>query len=321
MNMSVSKSLMDNAKMHMRELVIPNYNNPSIIIWSVANECLTKLPAIRNVVSEMHDYVHSLDRTRITAYANPQSFGVLPQLVSELTDIASYNWYCGWYAEQAPAGDPTGGLDILTALADSYHHYYPNQPMGISEYGASACIDQHEQNPGIPHPTGKWFPEEYQNHLHEAYWKQVSKIPYIYGVFVWCMYDFNVEAWDRGSAPSMNWKGLVTQDRKTRKDAFYYYKANWSDTPFVYITSRRHTKRTEAQTPIKIYSNCPAVELTVNGKSFPGVTADHGVFNWNNITLQPGKNTIQVVANKGGKRHNDECIWTYKERVKTDNKE
>ena len=305
---SVSKALMDNVKLQLRELVLQNYNNPSLLIWGVGNECYVRYPEIRTAVAEMHDYVHSLDRTRVTSYANPRNFGDIPQLVSELTDVASYNWYCGWYIDtDRPEGPGTG----MGELADSYHEYYPDQSIGISEYGASGCIDHHEQNPKLPNPAGKFFPEEYQTYLHETYWKQVSERPYIYGVFIWSMFDFGVPGWSRGAAPHMNWKGMVTRDRKVRKDVFYYYKANWSDEPFVYITSRRHVERAEAQTPVKVYSSCPKVALIVNGKLQDTGPSDHGVFKWSNITLQPGKNIIRVTAEKDGQQYHDECTWTY----------
>jgi len=305
---SVSKPLMDNAKLQLRELVLQNYNNPSLLIWSVGNECYVKYTEIRAAIAEMHDYIHSLDRTRVTSYANPRNFGDIPQLVSELTDVASYNWYCGWYIDTDRSEGPGAGLG---ELADSYHEYYPDQSIGISEYGASGCIEQHEQNPKLPNPTGMWFPEEYQTYLHETYWKQVAERPFIYGVFIWCMFDFGVPGWSRGAAPHMNWKGMVTQDRKVRKDIFYFYQANWSDEPFVYITSRRHMERTEVQTPVKVYSNCAKVSLTVNGRLQDTVPSEHGVFKWSNISLQAGRNIIRVVAEKEGQQYHDECRWKY----------
>ena len=306
------KPLMDNAKLQLREAILQNYNNPAILIWSVGNECYVRYPEIRAAISEMHDYVHSLDDTRVTTYANPRNFGDIPQLVSELTDIATYNWYCGWYIDTKGPKGPAGRVG---ELADSYHAYYPNQSIGISEAGCSACIDQHEQNPRRPNPTGKWFPEEYQNFLHETYWKQVEERPFIYGTYIWCMFDFMVPDWSRGTAPHMNWKGMVTRDRKTRKDIYFYYKANWTETPVLYITSRRHTTRKDAVTPIKIYSNCENVRLTVNGIAQKAVSPELCVFKWSEITLKPGKNTIQVTGERAGKPFRDECTWTYEKPV------
>jgi len=183
----------------------------------------------------------------------------------------------------------------------------------LSEYGAGANVNQHEQNPRPPKPDGQWHPEEWQNEVHEAAWAAVKQRPFVWGTFVWNMFDFAVSTRHEGGIPGRNDKGLVTYDRKTKKDAFYFYKANWSDEPVLYITSRRFTEHTQAVTDVKIYSNARKVELVVNGKSL-GERSDgiNGVFVWKAVQLQPGENPIQAYARRGGERLSDGCIWNLK---------
>jgi beta-galactosidase len=135
--------------------------------------------------------------------------------------------------------------------------------------------------------------------------------PWLWCAFVWNMFDFAMDKRDEGDHAGRNDKGLVTYDRKTKKDAFYWYKANWSDTPFVYITSRRFVNRIEPRTPVKIYSNCDTVELKINGVSQPSLHSDDHIFLWKDVTLKPGGNHIEAVGISAGKQHADSCVWHY----------
>ena len=183
----------------------------------------------------------------------------------------------------------------------------------MSEYGAGANVTQHEQNPQQPVPTSQWHPEEWQALVHETAWPAMKARPFVWGTFVWNMFDFAVSTRHEGGVPGRNDKGLVTYDRKTKKDAFFFYQANWSDEPMVYITSRRFTERTNAVTDVKIYSNAKAVELLVNGSS-QGKRADgtDGVFIWKDMRLKPGENQIEAKAERAGKSLSDKCVWTLK---------
>ena len=183
----------------------------------------------------------------------------------------------------------------------------------MSEYGAGANPAQHEQNPAQPKPGGQWHPEEWQAEVHEAAWAAMKQRPFVWGTFVWCMFDFAVSTRHEGDQPGLNDKGLVTRDRKTKKDAFYFYKANWSDEPVLYITSRRFTERTNAVTDVKIYSNAGEVELSLNGNS-QGIRNDgtNGVFVWKNMTLSPGDNQVAARAERNGQSLSDSCVWTLK---------
>jgi beta-galactosidase len=183
----------------------------------------------------------------------------------------------------------------------------------VSEYGAGANVTQHEENPRKPKNDGQWHPEEYQSALHEYAWPQLKAAPYIWGTFVWCMFDFTSYWRHEGGVVGRNDKGLVTADRKTRKDAFYYYKANWSDDPVLYITSRRNTERTNAVTEVKVYSNAAQAELLVNGASRGVRTNDgNGVIVWKNVTLAAGQNSVEAKAQRNGESLTDKCVWTLK---------
>ena len=192
-------------------------------------------------------------------------------------------------------------------------HRYDSQHGGfcVSEYGAGANVEQHEQNPKQPNTDGQWHPEEWQAIVHEAAWAAMKARPYVWGTFVWNMFDFAVSTRHEGGIPGRNDKGLVTYDRKIKKDAFYFYKANWSDEPVLYITDRRFTERTNAVTDVKIYSNARRVELLLNGKS-QGYhsTGTNCVFLWKNVKLKPGENQVTAKAERDGKELSDTCVWT-----------
>src|SRR6266508_4435440 len=170
--------------------------------------------------------------------------------------------------------------------------------------------EQHQLNPPKPSTTGQWHPEEYQSLFHEASWTQLQSRPYIWGTFVWNMFDFASDGRNEGSQPGINDKGLVTRDRAVRKDAFYWYKANWAATPTLYITSRRWTQRTDASTEIKVYSNAATVTATLNGMSVGSRSSTDRIFKWSAVTLQPGTNTISVTATIDGTTHIDTVTWT-----------
>ena len=114
------------------------------------------------------------------------------------------------------------------------------------------------------------------------------------------MFDFGSDERDEGNNPGINDKGLVTYDRQIKKDAFYFYKAQWNKVdPFVYITSRRYSERKETITPIKVYSNLEEVTLTVNGNDYgKGRVQQAGVFVWDNVELKASNNVVIATAKK-----------------------
>ena len=186
--------------------------------------------------------------------------------------------------------------------------------IAISEYGAGANIKQHDETDiaqmAQPVPTGQFHPEEWQDYLHETAWSQFKASPHLWGTFIWAMFDFASQSRNEGEQGGINDKGLVNHDRSVKKDSYFFYQANWSDKPMVYIASRRMTPRKVATTTIKIYSNCEQVDLTVNGKAQPPVKADDiHVFRWPGVTLQPGKNVIEVTGHSGDQQVTDTCEW------------
>jgi beta-galactosidase len=191
------------------------------------------------------------------------------------------------------------------------HQTLPARGVSISEYGAGASVQQHELNPRKPQNTvSPWHPEEWQGVVHEAAWKAMKDRSWLWGTFLWNMFDFAADQRREGDHMGRNDKGLVTYDRKVKKDTFFWYKANWTTEPFVYITSWRFTNRTEPKTPVKIYSNCSEVKLKVNGVSLGAVRSEDHIFLWKEVTLRPGENRIEAIGRKRGRSFTDSCVWT-----------
>jgi beta-galactosidase len=193
--------------------------------------------------------------------------------------------------------------------ADAIHAKYPARPIGVSEYGAGANIFQHSEEPvKKPAPGGAFHPEEYQNLYHESHWLQMKARPFLWCKILWCLFDFASDGRDEGAAPGRNDKGLVTYDRKVRKDAFYWYQANWASKPMVYITGHTFTNRMTNSISAKVYANCDAVELFLNGASQGTLTNTNCIFTWP-INLAAGSNTVAAVGTKAGIKVTDSLIW------------
>ncbi len=288
-----------NARQQLTELIKQNYNHPSIIFWSIGNEQRNDDSATNSLLDQLAGLVTSLDPDRISTYANccVSDTGAVPSH----TEAVGYNKYPGWYG---------GSYNDLGAQLDAIHAAAPNKNIAVSEYGAGANTTQHALNPGAPDPGGQYHPEEYQALLHEASWKQIAARPYIWASFVWNMFDFASDGRNEGGQPGINDKGLVTRDRQVRKDAFYFYKANWATTPTLYITSRRWTQRTTAATELKVYSNAASVTATLNGASLGSLSAADHIFKWTGVTLAKGANTVKVTATINGQTYTDTVTWT-----------
>jgi beta-galactosidase len=292
----------ENAKQQLTELIRQKYNHPSIFFWSLYNELGNsgRCDDPRPLVTQLNALAKQEDSTRLTTAASNDPSSKWPGLRS-VADLIAWNPYPGWYF-----GNPSQ----MNQLIDKYKRDTNDKPIGISEYGAGASIRQHEQNmKKAPAPGGKWHPEEWQAIVHEEDYAAIEARPYIWGSFAWVMFDFS-SAWRKeGDANGINDKGLVTADRKTRKDAFYFYKAKWTTEPFVYITSRRHTERTNPNTAVKVYSNCDSVELKVNGQTLGSQAGKSCVFKWSDVRLKPGLNTIEAATTRDGKTYTDKCEW------------
>ena len=273
-----------NGKEQLKELIRQHYNHPSICVWGLFNE-LTELgdnPV--EYIKELNVLAHQEDTTRPTTSASNQ-MGDL----NFITDAIAWNRYDGWYG-----GTPAD----LGKWLDRMHKDHPKICIAISEYGAGASIYHQQDSLVKTVPTSWWHPENWQTYYHIENWKTISSRPYVWGSFVWNMFDFGAAHRTEGDRPGINDKGLVTFDRKVRKDAFYFYKANWNrEEPMLYLTGKRNTVRTQRLQTIIAFTNQAGAELFVNGKSYGKTTPDsYAILEWKNVELEPGENEIKVVS-------------------------
>ncbi len=280
------------------DLIRQSVNHPAIFTWSLGNEIAGNSDDPHRELQDLNAVAHGEDPTRLTIQATMTAGR--PQM-NKIPDLLGWNIYPGWYS---------GDKEDYARDLDARRNSSKSGGFCVSEYGAGANAAQHEQNPKHPIAKGQWHPEEWEAEVHESAWAAMKQRPYVWGTFVWCMFDFAVASRNEGSTPGLNDKGLVTRDRKIKKDAFYFYKANWNDEPMIYLASRRFTERTNAITDVKIYSNAKNPELFVNGVS-QGKQADgvDNVFIWKNITLSPGENKIVASATANGQPVTDLCVW------------
>lgn len=245
----------ENTVSQMTELITQCYNHPSIVCWGVSNEITISTKDKADMLDNHHmlnDLVHKLDPTRFTTMACYAMCGPFNKS-AHITDVVSWNLYLGWYVP---------GLFLNDLWFGFWRLFYKKRPIGMSEYGCEAMPNLHSSKPRRGDHT-----EEYQCIYHEYMLKFYAKRPYFWATHVWNMYDFAADARDQGGEPGMNHKGLVTFDRKTKKDAFYIYKAWWSKDPFVHVCGSRYVDRPETTTQVKVYSNQKEVTLTVNGQA------------------------------------------------------
>ena len=281
------------------DLIRQNINHPAIFAWSMFNEMAASRGDPHRLLQDLAAMEHGEDPTRPTIGAS--NHDELAQM-NRIPNVLGRNFYPGWYS---------GKKEDFGAILDQQRNSSRQGGFCVSEYGAGANVNQHEDNPRQPVTTGQWHPEEWQALLHEAAWPAMNARPFVWGTFVWVMFDFAVSTRHEGGVEGRNDKGLVTADRQIKKDAFFYYKANWSDEPVLYLTSRRFTERTNAVTDVKVYSNAAEVELLVNNTS-QGRRADgaNGVFIWKQVTLAAGGNQIEARALRNGQALTDHCVWT-----------
>lgn len=243
----------ENTKTQMTELIAQNYNHPCIVTWGLSNEITMSgaSPAVVENHKMLNDLVHSMDKTRPTTEAVVTMCSMDNEYV-HISDIVSYNHYFGWYG---------GNVDMYGPWFDKFHEKYPDKAIGISEYGCEA-LNWHATD-----IVQGDYTEEYQAYYHEELIKQIAVRPYLWATHVWNMFDFAADARAEGGENGMNHKGLVTFDRKYKKDSFYAYQAWLSDKPILHICSKRYIDRVEDKVKIKVYSNQDEVELFANGES------------------------------------------------------
>jgi len=293
-----SPSFRENGKEQLKELIRQNYNHPSIFFWGLFNELKTHGDNPVEYISELNKLAHDEDPTRITTSASFLEDG---NDLNKITDLIAWNKYYGWYG-----GSPAD----MGRWADKAHASFPEYKIGISEYGAGASI-YHQQDSVKPgDASGWWHPENWQTYYHIENWKAIAERDYIWGSFIWNMFDFGAAHRTEGDRPGINDKGIVTFDRKVKKDAFYFYKANWNDDePFVYIANRRCKDYPSGKADIVVFSNLPEVELFLNGRSL-GVRKPDGysTFTWNAIALNSGANEVKALSTKR-KGVADRVVW------------
>ena len=244
----------ENTRQQMMELIVQNYNHPSIVVWGLSNEINAGTGADDQIIPNhvmLNDLCHEMDKTRLTTMACVSTAPTHNPYVS-IPDTVSYNHYFGWYG---------GELEDYGPWFDKFHAEHPNQPIGCSEYGCEA-LNWHTSR-----PEGGDYTEEYQAVYHESLIRQLFSRKYLWATHVWNMFDFGADGRNEGGENGQNHKGLVTFDRKYKKDSFYAYKAWLNPEPMVWITGKRYVDRVEDVTKVTVYSNLPAVELFANGES------------------------------------------------------
>lgn len=271
----------ENTISQMKELIVQNYNHACIVCWGVSNEITISTKDNRDMRDNHHvlnDLCHEMDKTRLTTLACYAMCGPFNP-VAHITDLVSWNLYLGWYVPD---------LFLNDLWMDFFHLCYPNRALGFSEYGAEGMPNLHSS-----HPRRGDHTEEYQAIYHEYMLRCFDRHKWLWATHVWNMYDFAADARDQGGEPGMNHKGLVTFDRKTKKDSFYIYKAWWSDEPFVHICSKRYADRIENEIEVKVYSNQKNVTLYMDGEKLAEQEGEH-IFKFR-VKLN-GETKVQAVA-------------------------
>jgi beta-galactosidase len=294
-----------NAEQQLVEMIRQQRNHPSILMWGLFNELYHQGPTdpCEDLVSQLQQVAKQEDPGRLTTAASNQ---IKRSQLNRITDLIACNIYPGWYGDGNPAQMRSWLMNWLDVTNDCR--------LGVSEYGAGASLGQHEEwPPRKPDPSGKWHPEEYQAYCHEEQYRQIIANPAVWGSFAWNAFDFASDERDEGDRPGINDKGLVTYDRKTRKDAFYFYKANWNPAPMVHLNSTRFDQRNTNCTTVRAYSNCDSVELWLDGK-ICGIKNPNAmkVVCWTGIKLNPGTNQIQLVGKRQGLEIIDGSTWKFR---------
>lgn len=289
----------ENAHSQLRELIRQSYNHPSIYVWGLHNEVYTPTDYTAQLTASLHDLAKTEDPYRMTASVN--GYGIADHPVNQNADIQGMNRYFGWYEKK---------LGDIEPWIEGLEKDYPWQKLMLTEYGADANMDHQTELLGESLNWGKpYYPETFQTKTHEYHWSVIAKHPYIIASYLWNTFDFACPMWARGGRECLNMKGLVSFDRKEKKDSYYWYKANWSKHPVLYITQRRNNDRERKLTTVTVYSNKGIPTVTLNGKQLPaprqGYTPVHWIFD--NVELAEGENHIHAECGT----LSDEIVWQY----------
>jgi len=311
---ATNSELTANAKQQLQELIRQQYNHSSIAMWSIGNETTQGCGMPGNatpLLRELQTLAKAEDPSRVTTLASNGYFDD----TGSISDIWALNQYPLWYS---------GAVSDMGATLDAQHTKRPTQPIGISEYGAGAALSHQSDNlTGADSfitsfdMSGKtrivYQPENYASYVHEQDYAVLTARQYIWGTYVWNMFDFGSGIRHEGDVGGTNTKGLVSFDRKTKKDPFFFYKANWSSSPVMYITGKHYTNRAYPTTDVKVYSNADSVTLKVNGSSVGTLSADkcpQHACTFSAVQLAQGDNTISAEGSVGGKSVSDSLVWS-----------
>ena len=293
----------ENAQSQLRELIRQSFNHPSIYVWGLHNEVYQPHEYTAGLTQTLHNLAKTEDPDRYTVSVN--GYGHAEHPVNQNADIQGMNRYFGWYEKK---------LQDIEPWVKGLEEKYPWQKLMLTEYGADANLDHQTEYLGDALNWGKsFYPETFQTKTHEYQWSVIAKHPYIIASYLWNMFDFGVPMWSRGGIPARNLKGLITFDRKIKKDSYYWYKANWSKDPVLYLTQRRNIDRERKHTSVTVYSNIGTPQVYLNGKELTGIRQGYTDVHYvlDDVTLEQGKNTIKTVATYNGKEYTDEIEWNY----------
>ncbi|MCM1330292.1 MAG: glycoside hydrolase family 2 protein [Ruminococcus sp.] len=299
-----------NAKQQLTELIRQNYNHPSVIVWGISNELYQMSDEIFDFYTELNLLAKNEDKTRLTTFADAQFWGRFLELPA---DVVGYNRYFGWYKDAGPAEKFGEWLDV-------YRKEKESRPICVSEYGGGAAVSQFKDNIDWQTDMDPWGERHYQNYqsaMHEKIWAQFAKRKYLWGKYIWCMFDFASDGRQEGDTKGQNDKGLVTR-RRIPKDSFYFYKLVWNGTPMVHLTEKGFVRRANVVPQIKAYSNAESAELFIDGISRGTVKRTDldgdfsTVFIWENVKIAEEKESEIVVKGTfaDGSVLSDSAVWT-----------
>ncbi|WP_293668613.1 glycoside hydrolase family 2 TIM barrel-domain containing protein [uncultured Parabacteroides sp.] len=293
----------ENARNQLRELIRQSFNHPSIYVWGLHNEVYHPHEYTKELTKSLHDLAKTEDPDRYTVSVN--GYGHMEHPVNLNADIQGMNRYFGWYEKK---------LQDIEPWVEGLEKEYPDQKLMLTEYGADANLaHQTEYLDNSLNWTKPFYPETFQTKTHEYQWSVIAKHPYIVASYLWNTFDFATPLASRGDLPARNMKGLVTFDRKTKKDSYFWYKANWSEDPVLYLTQRRNVDREKKVTSITVYSNIGEPKVFLNGKELSGIHKGYTDVHYiiDNVTLANGKNIVKTVVSKDGKTYEDSIDWMY----------
>lgn len=306
----VSGEEAENCRNQLREMIRQSFNHPSIYVWGLHNEVYQPHQYTRELTQSLHDLAKTEDPDRYTVSVN--GYGHMEHPVNLVADIQGMNRYFGWYEKK---------IQDIKPWVENLEKEYPHQKLMLTEYGADANLNHQTEYLGEAlNWTKEFYPEAFQTKTHEYQWSVIAAHPYIIASYLWNTFDFCAPLWVRGGVPARNMKGLVTFDRKVKKDSYFWYKANWSKDPVLFLTQRRNWDREKKETSVTVYSNIGTPKVYLNGKELSGIREGYTPVHYiiDNVTLENGKNIVKTVVVKDGKTYEDEIEWMYSGEKKRD---